>query len=331
MRISVIIPCYNCAITLPAQLEALCNQTWEDGFEVIVADNGSTDRSVSIAKKFRPSMPSLRVIEATERKGYAHARNVAVRASSGDALLFCDGDDIVSNHWVSTMAGALRENAFVAGRLVVSEINQEWTIQSRPDDIPSQCNGVLMTFGYLPWASASNMGVRRDLFVQVGGFNESMPALEDIDFCWRLQQRGASLVSSESSYVHYRLRRTYVGIFHQALLYAETFVLLRKHHQPHGFSPPDSSVASMAGKWVRLAVLLFRFQRKDFGSWMWHLGWRCGCLTGSLKYRLYNPDSSTDRPAQPAHSLKPTSNTSLETYESSHPLRGQRHPITRRN
>lgn len=289
MRISVIIPCYNCATTLPAQLEALRGQNWEDGWEVILADNGSTDRSIAIAKKFKTSMPALRVIQATGRKGYAHARNAAVAESSGDALLFCDGDDIVNSRWLSTMGNALRENRFVAGRLVVTEINEEWTVQSRPEEMDFQRSGVLNTFGYLPWASSSNMGIRRDLFEKVGGFNESMPALEDIDFCWRVQQKNVKLIPVEGSFVHYRLRKTYVGIFHQSLLYAENFVFLCKRYKPLGFSPPVPSTMSAVGNWLYLALRLLRFQRKDFGVWMWNLGWRCGCITGNFKHRVNPP------------------------------------------
>lgn len=285
MKISVIIPCYNCANKLPAQLEALSGQTWEDGWEVIVADNGSRDRSISVAKKFRTSLPSLRVIRAANRKGYAHARNEAVKVATGEALLFCDGNDIVSKHWLSRMGNALRENEFVAGRIVVSEINQDWTVASRPEEMNFQNAGVFKTFGYLPWASSSNMGIRRDLFNEVGGFNESMPALEDIDFSWRVQQRGVKVFGVEDSVVHYRLRKTYSGIFHQSLLYAENFVLLCKHYRSLGFSPPTPSNASLAGEWLHLIARLMWCPRKRRGSWMWQAGWRFGCLTGSLKHR----------------------------------------------
>lgn len=62
MRISVIIPCYNVASTIGCQLEALASQEWSEPWEVIVADNGSSDNSVAIVKTFLERIPSLVIV-----------------------------------------------------------------------------------------------------------------------------------------------------------------------------------------------------------------------------------------------------------------------------
>lgn len=304
MKISVIISCHNSATTLPAQLEALSGQSWDDDWEMIVVDNGSRDRSVSIAKKFKHSIPRLRVYQAVDRKGFAHARNAAVRKSSGDVLLFCDGDDIVGNRWLTTMGNALRENVFVAGRLLVTEINKPWTIDSRPEDLNFQNAGVVTAFGYLPWASSSNMGIHRSLFNDAGGFDESMTALEDIDFSWRVQRLGERVVPVEDSFVHYRLRRTCIGIFHQAFLFAENFALLKKRYEPLGLSPSALPRGSRAGEWILLWLRLFLFNRQARGAWMWKAGWRFGSWAGNFKSRAVpanntSPEKQAIKPALP--------------------------------
>lgn len=290
MKLSVIIPCFNCSATLPVQLEALCGQQWNEGWEVIIVDNGSTDRTLEVARSFSERLPEFRIVEATKRKGPAHARNTGAGAAQGDALLFCDGDDVVGENWVSAMGNALKEDSFVGGRLVVTEINEPWIVHSRPEVMDLQNHGVLTTHGYLPWASSSNMGIHRSLFQEVGGFSESMPALEDVDFCWRVQHLGVKLVAAPDSFIHYRLRSTYGGIFRQSKVYAENFVLLCKQYEPLGFAPPFPSVRSLLRNWYRLvkqARLIH--DKRDRSEWMWYAGWRWGCLTGSLKHRFFVP------------------------------------------
>jgi glycosyltransferase involved in cell wall biosynthesis len=290
MKLSVVIPCFNCAGTLPAQLEALSGQDWAGGWELIVVDNGSTDATTAVAGAFSHRLPNLRILHATKRKGPAYARNTGAGAASGDAILFCDGDDIVGPNWLTAMGEALAVHEFVGGRLVVTEINEPWIVESRPEVMNLQNHGVLTTHGYLPWASSSNMGIRRGLFEEVGGFSESMPALEDVDFCWRIQHLGVKLVAAPESFIHYRLRGTYLGIFHQSRIYAENFVLLCKQYQPMGFAPPFPSVKSLLRNWVKLLRELPRVHdRKDRGEWMWYAGWRWGCFTGSLKHRFFVP------------------------------------------
>lgn len=290
MQLSVIIPCFNCAATLPAQFEALSVQSWDGDWELIVVDNGSTDTILAVAESWRSRLPNLRLISATERQGPAYARNAGAKVAAGEALLFCDGDDIVGEGWLTAMGNALGEHEFVGGRLMVTEINEPWIIAARPEVMDLQEKGVLTTHGYLPWASSCNLGIRREIFNKSGGFSESMPALEDVDFCWRVQQSGVKLVAVPDSFIHYRLRGTYRGMFRQARIYAENFVLLCKQYQPLGLPVPVPSVISLLRNWVRLIRKIpFSPAKQSRGEWMWYAGWRLGCFTGSLKHRFFVP------------------------------------------
>ena len=88
MQLSVVIACYNAARTIGGQLESLARQEWSEPWEVIVADNGSTDGSAAIAEQYRSRLPSLRVVDASARRGQAYARNVGAKAARGVALAF---------------------------------------------------------------------------------------------------------------------------------------------------------------------------------------------------------------------------------------------------
>src|SRR6266545_10527 len=107
MKLSVVVPCFNSAKTIAIQLEALANQTWSEPWEVIVADNGSTDSSVAIAESYKKRLPHLRIVDASDRRGAGHARNVGAAAAAGDLLAFCDADDEVAPGWLSAMGQAL--------------------------------------------------------------------------------------------------------------------------------------------------------------------------------------------------------------------------------
>src|SRR5262245_53435164 len=117
MKLSVIIPCRNAVKTIEAQLDALCQQEWEGGWEVIVADNGSMDGTREVVARFFGRLPPLLLVDASTRRGAGHARNVGVKAATGDAIVFCDADDEVGAGWLSAMGNALTRHDFVAGRI----------------------------------------------------------------------------------------------------------------------------------------------------------------------------------------------------------------------
>ncbi len=88
MRLSVIIACLNGADTIGAQLDALAaNQQWSEPWEVIFADNGSTDGTVTIVEQYRHKLPKLLIVDASDQPGKAYACNVAMLAASGNAVV----------------------------------------------------------------------------------------------------------------------------------------------------------------------------------------------------------------------------------------------------
>ncbi len=97
MKLSVVIPCLNAVRTLGDTLEALARQQWTQPWELVFADNGSTDGSVDLALTFKDRIPNLRVVDASLRRGQPFALNTGAHAALGESIAFTDADDQVAD------------------------------------------------------------------------------------------------------------------------------------------------------------------------------------------------------------------------------------------
>ena len=284
-QLSVIIAAHNAARTISEQLEALAGQQWAEPWEVLVVDNRSTDDTVETALGFRERLPNLRVVDAFARQGQAYAANTGVRAAKSDAVAFCDADDVVAAGWVAAMGDALKKHSFVSGPLETGRLNHSSIAGTRPH---AQASGI-QKFTYppfLPHAGSSNMGVRRDVFEMVGGFDESLEALFDTDLCWKLQLRGVALTPLPHAVVHYRRRDKAGALLRQAYKYAEYDVALYKRYRPLGM--PKLSKKSGVRAWINLVRGVPNLMREEArGRYLWQLGWRTGRLYGSIRHRVW--------------------------------------------
>src|SRR5689334_21294195 len=103
--ISVVIPVGSIDDALDRQVEAVLDQTCPDRFELILALNvASPEAGPAFTQRWgAPTGRSVRVVDALDRRGAAHARNVGARAAAGDRLAFCDADDLVHPGWLDAL------------------------------------------------------------------------------------------------------------------------------------------------------------------------------------------------------------------------------------
>ncbi len=116
VRISVILPFLDAVDTLPDQLEALANQSYEGAWELVLSDNGSSDGSTELARSWEGRL-NLTVVDASTRRGsIGFSRNVAAARAHGEVLAFCDADDRVHRprRDVALWAGVMTKRRFVA-------------------------------------------------------------------------------------------------------------------------------------------------------------------------------------------------------------------------
>lgn len=283
-RVSVVIPCLNAAATLGAQLDALSRQTWKGEIEVLIGDNGSVDGSAELVESYRDRLPDLRVLHAADRKGPAHARNVAAAAATGDVLLFCDADDEVADGWIDGLVRELKNHEAAASRHEIERLNGEQARRLHGD--PAQQHGLSSYTNppFLDHAGGCGLGVRRHVFEELGGFDESYVALEDTDFCWRLQLAGHRLVFAPDAVVHVRFPATLRGAFRQAARYGRYNVYIYTRYRSRGMPrlPALPGLLRLGSLLVRSPQLLSTPTR---GRFVWLAGWRLGRLRGCLRYR----------------------------------------------
>ena len=284
MKLSVIMPCRNAVKTIEAQLEALCRQEWEGGWEVIVADNGSTDGTQEAVARYSGRLPRLLLVDASARRGAAHARNVGVKAATGDALVFCDADDEVGAGWLSAMGKALERHDFVAGRIDVHKLNPPCLARALNN---VQGQGVRRAYypPFLLHAGSNGMGVKKQLHERIGGFDETLGEREDTDYCFRMQLNGVALQFAADATMHVRYREEPKALFRQARRWARYQALLYKRYsagtQLH--QPWQSYIQT----WRDLIGCLPRaFKRETRLAWMKTAGTQVGLLEGAIRYRV---------------------------------------------
>lgn len=182
--VSVIIPTYNRASSLAHAIRSALRQSLSP-LEIIVVDDGSTDDTRQCVERFANG--NVRYIYQ-ENSGVAAARNRGVQCAQGNVIAFLDSDD----RWhpaklekqTSYMARHPDIGMVLTDVLVVDEEDRVVTSLQRRQVLPR--DGHILEHVLLhPSLFPSTVAVYKDLFVKVGGFDESLPTAEDLDFHMR--------------------------------------------------------------------------------------------------------------------------------------------------
>jgi GT2 family glycosyltransferase len=283
-QLSVILATWNGAATVREQLDALARQRCHVPWELVVADNGSTDGTQEVVREYLRTVPHLRTVDAGARRGQAAACNIAAQVAEGDALVFCDQDDVVQDGWLAAMAGALAHHHLVAGAI---------RFLDEAEAGPGRCGPAAPTtaersrtgygfFGFLPYGLTANLGVSREAFERVGGFDESLPT-EDVDFCWRVQLRGFPLHFEPAAVVFKRRRAGLADAWRQHYRYGLAHPALFRRYRSHGM-PRGLGRAIRRWGWLCLHVVDLMDRRRR-GTWVRVAAGQVGRLVGSIRAR----------------------------------------------
>lgn len=284
MKLSVIVPCYNAEDTLGVQLEALARQKWSEPWEVIVADNASTDGSLAVVEQFRHRLPNLRIVLALTKRGVSHTMNAGASVAQGESIAFCDADDEVAPGWLAAIGDALTVSDIVASRHDFEKLNRLWT-QKNCKWVTQQHKLERTRFHpYLFHAGTCGLAAKRWLHEAVGGFDESLPVLSDVDYCFKTQLQGATLRFVPGAVVHVRRRERLGDSFKQARMWAKYNVLMYKRYHTPGVKFPRPWRHYLY-YWLQFMGDLKHVRSKeDYAKLVWFFGWQLGLLQGSIRF-----------------------------------------------
>lgn len=197
--VSVVLAVLDAEQTLGAQLDALAEQTYGGSWEVVVADNGCTDRSMALVDEARDRLPTLKRVPAAARRGDAHAKNRAVEEARGDIIVSCDADDVVQAGWLAALVAALAESDIAYGindheSLNPPEVNS-WYRFTRAGPLHVGRGG-------------GNIGCWRHVWNDLGGFHEDLRYGADAEFRMRAEDAGYRIGITEDAMVLIGRRQT---------------------------------------------------------------------------------------------------------------------------
>jgi len=179
--VSVIIPTFDRAPWLGEAIASVLAQTYAH-LELIVVDDGSHDATSEVVQAFEPALTSIRQAHA----GVSAARNRGVAASHGELVAFLDSDDLWRPSKIAAQVALLQQQP-PAQACYTDEIWIRHGVRVNPKLIHQKHSGWLFEHS-LPRCiiSPSSIMLRRTLWNQLGGFDESLPACEDYDLWLRL-------------------------------------------------------------------------------------------------------------------------------------------------
>jgi GT2 family glycosyltransferase len=178
VRASVVIPARNAAAALPALLRSLRAQTvGREDFEVVVVDNASADDTAAVAAR-----AGARVV-SVPRPNRSRARNAGAAAALADRIAFVDAECEADPGWLAALLRCLDNAPLVAGPVclrlpaspsVLERFDALWRFNRR-EHVERE-----------GWAASANLGITREAFAAVGGFDPSYRQIgEDVDLCLR--------------------------------------------------------------------------------------------------------------------------------------------------
>jgi GT2 family glycosyltransferase len=221
-RISVVICTYNGSRTLAETLRATSALDYPD-YEVIVVDDGSTDGSGAIAAEH-----ACKVVR-TENRGLSSARNTGVAAATGTIVAFLDDDAYPDPHWLRYLAVSFTDTGYVAvGGPNIPPGGDTPTAQAVAH-APGGPIHVLTSDTDAEHLPGCNLAIRRAQLEEIGGFDpEFTTAGDDVDICWRLDERGWKLGFNPAAVVFHHRRNSIRAYWRQQRGYGRAEALLER-------------------------------------------------------------------------------------------------------
>ena len=236
-NVSIIVPSYNDPEGVRTTLRSLCNQTYSQ-YKVLPVNNNSTDETIDVIKEFARQNPELVVpLEETDVQSSYAARNTGIEYASNEILLFLDADMWVPKTWIKDMVSALESHK--SDYLCCN-------VEVVADDQPNFWEGYEQSFSfpietYLEdkhFAPTCALAVRREVFQEVGHFDERLESGGDKEFGQRVHRAGFKQSYARDVTAYHPARDSFDALRLKALRIGRGRAQKRQYHPELGDSHP---------------------------------------------------------------------------------------------
>jgi len=199
MKCSVIVPAYNALNTIGSCLKALTKQSIEkEAYEVIVVDDGSTDRTSEIVRQFQIKyfwQPN---------QGPATARNKGAQEAKGEIILFTDADCVPENNWIEEMVKPFNDPKVMAVKGAYKTNQKSLTARFAQIEFEERFE-MLRKAESIDMVDTYSAGYRKSIFLSLGGFDPSFRVAnnEDTELSYKMSQAGYKMVFNPDAIVYH--------------------------------------------------------------------------------------------------------------------------------
>jgi len=260
-RVSVVVCSYNGARTIRECFEGLRRLEYPD-FEVIVVNDGSSDATPAIASEY-----GFRLISSANG-GLSRARNLGLRAASGEIVAYIDDDAHPDPHWLRYLAWTFLHSTHVGVGGPNIPPPGDGPVAECVANAPGGPIHVLLSDREAEHIPGCNMAFRKVALEAIGGFDPQFrTAGDDVDICWRLRQKGWTLGFHPAAVVWHHRRNSVRAYWKQQTGYGRAEALLeRKWPEKYNSAGHLSWAGRLYGPGLTRA-LGFRGGRVYQGAW----------------------------------------------------------------
>jgi len=231
--ITIIIPTFNRCNDLIRCLNLILKQKDDAQIEIIVIDDGSTDKTAETTKDYVMRYKQLKYFRQ-ENKGPATARNLGIDNAKGDIIAFIDDDCIPEKDWIKKIVNTHKKHKqLVVGGLTKVDNNHVSTFVTQyltNQALVQEINGV-KKFIYFPTCNVSFKKAVFDRFK----FDETfpLPGGEDLEFGWRLLTNNVEMIQDKEIVVYHNINPSLKSFIKKAYFYGQGNLMVKKIFPDH--------------------------------------------------------------------------------------------------
>lgn len=230
--VSVVIPVYNGAATMPPVLEALYDSSFRD-FEVVVVNDCSPDNTLEVLASLSESYPH-RLVDFDENKGVSKARNTGAREADGEIILFIDSDCIVLPDTIELCVKRLEDGECIC-------VGGAYTLDPWDDDFFSIFQSIYIHYvetkvEHPDYIATHCMAIWKKTFAEFGGFIEDYfighaASVEDVELSHRLIEAGHKLCRPREILVQHMFRFSFSRSVKNAIKKSKYWTMYSLHNR----------------------------------------------------------------------------------------------------